>query len=42
MTSGNENIFFIPRRQVPQGRKVTYANPVCDYRPLKSDPYRVR
>ena len=27
MTSGNENIFFIPRRQVPQGRKVTHANP---------------
>jgi hypothetical protein len=42
MKSGNENIFFIPRRQVPHGRKVTYANPVCDYRPLKSDQYRVR
>jgi hypothetical protein len=33
MKSGNENIFFILRRQVPQGRKVTYANPVCNYCP---------
>jgi hypothetical protein len=41
MKSGHENIFFIPKRQVPTGRQVTYANPVCDYRPLKDDPYRV-
>ena len=42
MPSGNEHIFFIPRAKVPTGRKVTYANPVCDYRPLKDDPYRIR
>ena len=42
MKSGNENIFFIKRKQVPIGRTITYANPVCDYRPLKDDPYRVR
>jgi hypothetical protein len=42
MKSGNENIFFIPKAKVPRGRTVTYANPVCDYRPLKDDPHRVR
>ena len=42
MKTGNENIFFIKKNQVPTGRKVTYANPVCDYRPLKDDKYRVR
>ena len=42
MPSGNEKIFFIPRAKVPTDRKVTYANPVCDYRPLKDDPYRIR
>ena len=40
MPSGKKhNMFFIPRAQVPDGRKVTYANAVCDYRPLKDDPY---
>jgi hypothetical protein len=42
MKTGNENIFYINKSQVPQGRKVTYANAVCDYRPLKDEPYRVR
>ena len=42
MKTGNENIFFIKKHQVPNDRKVTYANPVCDYRPLKEDKYRVR
>jgi hypothetical protein len=41
MKTGNENIFYIKRSQIPKGRKVTYANAVCDYRPLKDDPYRV-
>ena len=31
MLSGNNNLFFIHRHQVPRGKKVTYANPVCDY-----------
>ena len=40
--SVNDNILFIKCNQVPVGRKITYANPVCDYRPQKGDPYRVR
>jgi len=39
---GNNNIFFIKRSQVPRGKTITYANHVCDYRPTKDDPYRVR
>ena len=42
MPSGNNNIFFIKRFQVPNDKTITYANPVCDYRPTKDDPYRVR
>ena len=42
MPTGNNNLFFIHKHQVPQGKKITYSNPVCDYRPLKDDPYRVR
>ena len=42
MPSGNNNIFFIKRSQVPHGKTITYANPVCDYRPTKDDLYRVR
>ena len=42
MKSGNDNMFFIPKSAIPANRKVTYANPVCDYRPLKDEPYRVR
>jgi hypothetical protein len=35
--------FFILTNLKPRpGRKVTYANAVCDYRPLKDEPYRVR
>ena len=33
---------LITINEVPYGKKVTYANMVCDYRPLKSDPFRVR
>ena len=40
MKSGNENIFFIKHNQVPLVRKITYANPLCDYRHLKYNPYR--
>ena len=35
-------MIFIPRSAVPQDRKVMYSNFVCDYRPLKSEPFRVR
>ena len=41
MKEGNENIFYIRKSQIPQGRKCMYANAVCDFRPLKDDPYRV-
>ena len=41
MKNGNENIFFIPRNQVPTGRNITYLNPVCDYLPRKYNPYCV-
>ena len=33
---------FIFRHEVPDDRKVTYANFVCDFRPNKDDPYRVQ
>lgn len=39
---GNDVIDFITKEEVPSHKKVTYANMVCDYRPLKSDPRRVR
>ena len=38
----NDAIDFIHKCEVPKEKKVTYANFVCDYRPLKSDPNRVR
>ena len=34
--------FFIPRYHVPEDAKVTYANLICDLRPLKAEAYRVR
>ena len=34
--------FFIPRHHVPQDAKVTYANLICDLRPLKSEGHRVQ
>ena len=37
-----DTIDFIRQSEVPIGKKVTYANFICDYRPLKSEPYRVR
>ena len=39
---GNDVIDFIHKRDIPSHKKVTYANMVCDYRPLKSEPFRVR
>ena len=34
-----DTIDFIPKNQVPRDKKVTYANFICDYRPLKSEPH---
>ena len=39
---GSNTIDFIHRHEVPATAKVTYANMVCDYRPLKAEPNRVR
>ena len=35
---GVDTIFFIPYNNVPKGRKVTYIQKVCTYRPDKSEP----
>ena len=40
--TGTDTIEFIYQTEVPGDRDVTYASFVCDYRPLKDDPYRVR
>ena len=39
---GNDTVDYIPRREVPANTIVTYANFICDFRPLKSEQYRVR
>jgi hypothetical protein len=39
--AGTDTIFFIRPRQVPAGRKVTYANFVCTMRPGKAELYRI-
>ena len=33
---------FIHPSQIPPHKKVTYASFVCDHRPLKSEPWKVR
>ena len=33
---------FIFHHEIPSDRKITYSNFVCDYRPLKSEKFRVR
>ena len=40
--SHTDSIEFIHYDNVPSDKKVTYANFVCDYRPLKSEVYRIR
>ena len=40
--SYTDTIDFIHKHEVPNGRDVTYATYVLDYRPLKSEPYRER
>jgi hypothetical protein len=42
MPTGTNAIFFTDKGEVPPGRTVTYANAICDYRPTKDDPWRVR
>ena len=37
-----DTIEFIPFSQLPTTAKVTYASFVCDHRPLKPEPFRVR
>ena len=40
--TATDTIDFIFKEDVPPGQVVTYANFVCDYRPLKSEMYRIR
>ena len=40
--SGNDVVDYIKKSDVPADRIVKYANFICDFRPLKSDPHRVR
>jgi hypothetical protein len=42
MPTGTNTIVFITNYQVPLDRKSTYTNAVCNYRPTKDDPWRVR
>ena len=37
-----DTIDFISQKDVPVNNKVTYANFVCDYRPLKLEMHRIR
>ena len=39
---GTNTMKFIAKHQVPQGRRITYMRIVCDHKPHKSDPIRVR
>ena len=40
--SKRETILLIHKNQLPVVSKATYYNAVCDYRPLKDDPYCVQ
>jgi hypothetical protein len=39
---GTNRFDFIYQHEVPSDKKVTYGNFICDYRPLKTEPFRVR
>ena len=39
---GTDTITFIPRNEVPDGHKCTYARVVCTHRPQKTEPNRTR
>ena len=40
--TSTDTIDFIHKHEVPDGKRVTYATYVVDYRPLKKEKYRVR
>ena len=40
--AGISTIFFIPQDKFTSNTKVTYANLICDLRPLKSETHRVK
>ena len=40
--AGTDTIDFINKSEVPANKKVTYANFICDYRPLKTETHIVR
>jgi hypothetical protein len=40
--TATDTIDFIHKHEYPSNRDITYASFVCDYRPLKSEPYRCR
>ena len=39
---GTNTILLIPKENVSAGAKITYANLICDFRPLKKETHRVR
>eukprot|EP00957_Ditylum_brightwellii_P194893 14847355-Ditylum_brightwellii.AAC.1 len=39
---GSNTIRFIKQNAIPKGKKITYANMVCDYKLLKAENDRVR
>ena len=41
-TKGTDTIDFIHHSEVPEGKSVTYATFVCNYRPLKQESHRIR
>ena len=42
IVSGSKTMFFIPKPQVSQDRKVTHGRIVCDIKPQKSETHRTR
>ena len=40
--AGTNTINFIAKHTIPEGKKITYSNFVCDICPLKKEMYRVR
>jgi hypothetical protein len=40
--AGTGTLFFVNKSEIPAGRKVTYANFICNIRPQKSETHHVR
>ena len=40
--TGTDTMEFVKKHEIPTHKKITYANFVCDYRPLKAEKHRVR